>query len=311
MDWQEVVIIGSGPAGWTASIYAARANLKPLLFEGIDAGGQLMTTTDVENFPGFPKGIMGPELMQVMRDQALRFGTQVIRELVDSIKQIEGGFELVSAGKTYQARTAILATGATAKRLGLASEKILYGKGVSACATCDGFFFKGKRVMVVGGGDSAMEEAHFLTRFADEVTIVHRRDSFRASKIMQDRVMAHPKIKVIWNAAITEILGEDVGHVTGVKYQDTVTQEIKECPIDGVFAAIGHEPNVSLVKGLVELDEKNYVKTKPGMTATNIPGFFACGDVQDARYRQAITAAGSGCMAALEAERFLSDLASH
>jgi thioredoxin reductase (NADPH) len=307
MDWRDVVIIGSGPAGWTAAIYAARANLKPLLFEGIDAGGQLMTTTEVENFPGFPKGILGPELMQVMRDQALRFGTEVIRELVDSLKTIEGGFELVVAGKTYQTRTVILATGATARRLGIPSEKALYGKGVSACATCDGFFFKGKKVIVVGGGDSAMEEAHFLTRFAEQVVIMHRRDQFRASKIMQERVLANPKIKVIWNAAITEILGEDVGHVTGVKYQDTVTQEITEYPIDGVFAAIGHEPNVSLVKGLVELDEKNYIKTRPGMAATNVPGLFACGDVQDARYRQAITAAGTGCMAALEVERYLTE----
>lgn len=311
MDWRDVVIIGSGPAGWTAAIYAARANLKPLLFEGIDAGGQLMTTTEVENFPGFPKGILGPELMQVMREQALRFNTEVIRELVESLKPIEGGFALVAAGKTYSARTVILATGATARRLGLASEKALYGKGVSACATCDGFFFKGKKVIVVGGGDSAMEEAHFLTRFADEVTIMHRRDQFRASKIMQERVLQHPKIKVVWNAAITEILGEEVGHVIGVKYQDTVTGETHECSIDGVFAAIGHEPNVSLVAGLVELDEKRYVKTRPGTAATNVPGLFACGDVQDARYRQAITAAGTGCMAALEAERYLTDHAAH
>ena len=223
MDWRDVVIVGSGPAGWTAAIYAARANLKPLLFEGIEAGGQLMTTTDVENFPGFPKGILGPELMQIMRDQALRFGTEVIRELVDTLKPMEGGFVLTVGKTTYYARTVILATGATARRLGLPSEKALYGKGVSACATCDGFFFKGKKVIVVGGGDSAMEEAHFLTRFADQVTIMHRRDQFRASKIMQERVLAHPKIMVIWNAAITEILGEDVGRVSGVKYQDTVT----------------------------------------------------------------------------------------
>lgn len=307
MDWREVIIIGSGPAGWTAAIYAARANLKPLLFEGIDAGGQLMTTTDVENFPGFPKGILGPELMQTMRDQALRFGTEVIRELVESLKLIEGGFELLVEGKIYRAKTVILATGATAKRIGIPSEKALYGKGVSACATCDGFFFKGKNVIIVGGGDSAMEEAHFLTRFANTVTIMHRRDQFRASKIMQERVLAHPKVKVIWNATIVEILGEDVGHVTGVRYQDTVTQEIKEQATDGVFAAIGHEPNVSLVKGLLELDEKNYIKTQPGMTATSVPGLFACGDVQDARYRQAITAAGSGCMAALEVERYLTE----
>ncbi|MBP7134480.1 thioredoxin-disulfide reductase [Patescibacteria group bacterium] len=306
MDWRQVTIIGSGPAGWTAAIYAARADLKPLLFEGIDAGGQLMTTTDVENFPGFPKGILGPELMQVMREQALRFQTEVVRELVDTIKQIEGGFELVAAGKTYHSRTVILATGATARRLGLASEKVLYGKGVSACATCDGFFFKGKRVIVVGGGDSAMEEATFLTRFATEVIIMHRRDSFRASRIMQERVQANPKIKIVWNAQITEILGEDVGHVTGVRVQDTVTQAMSELPIDGVFAAIGHEPNIALVKELVELDEKQYIKTLSGTSRTSVAGLFACGDVQDAHYRQAITAAGSGCMAALDAERYLS-----
>lgn len=308
MDWREVIIIGSGPAGWTAAIYAARADLKPLLFEGIEAGGQLMTTTDVENFPGFPKGIMGPELMDTMRAQAIRFETEVVRELVDSVKQIPGGFEVVAAGKTYQSRTVILSTGATARRLGLASEKALYGKGVSACATCDGFFFKGKKVIIVGGGDSAMEEANFLTRFATEVLIMHRRDSFRASKIMQERTLANPKIKVMWNATITEILGEDVGHVTGVRYEDTVTNESKEMPIDGVFAAIGHEPNVALVKDLVKLDEKGYVQTEKGTSRTTIPGLFACGDVQDSHYRQAITAAGSGCMAALDAEHYLRDL---
>lgn len=302
-----VLIIGSGPAGWTAAIYAARANLKPVLFEGPDPGGQLMTTTEVENFPGFPKGVQGPELMQVLRDQAKRFETEVISEIVEKITRIEGGFEVVAKGKTYQAKTVILSTGATAKRLGLESEKALYGKGVSACATCDGFFFRGKRVMVVGGGDSAMEEANFLTRFADEVTIVHRRDSFRASKIMQDRTLKNPKIKVIWNTGVADILGLDVGHVTGVRLKDTVTGEEREAPIDGVFAAIGHEPNSALVDGLVELDEKKYVKTIPGTSKTNVPGLFACGDVQDAHYRQAITAAGTGCMAALDAERYLAD----
>lgn len=304
---QNVIIIGSGPAGWTAAIYAARANLKPTLFEGPEPGGQLMTTTEVENFPGFVKGIQGPELMQVMRDQARRFETEIVSETVQHLKQIDGGFEVVAKGKVYQSRTVILSTGATARRLGLESEKSLYGKGVSACATCDGFFFRGKKVMVVGGGDSAMEEANFLTRFADEVTIVHRRDSFRASKIMQDRTLNNPKIKVFWNAAITDILGVEVGHVTGVRLKDTVTGEEREMSIDGVFAAIGHEPNVSLVDGLVELDEKRYVKTTPGSSKTSVPGLFACGDVQDARYRQAITAAGSGCMAALDAEHYLAD----
>ncbi len=301
---RSVAIIGSGPAGWTAAIYAARANLSPILFEGNEPGGQLMTTTEVENFPGFIHGIQGPELMQVLREQAKRFGTEIISSMVESLKQVEGGFELISNGQTYRASTVILSTGATAKRLGLDSEKRLYGHGVSACATCDGFFFRGKNVIVVGGGDSAMEEASFLTRFAEKVYLVHRRDSFRASKIMQERVKANPKIEIIWNTGVADILGEE--KVTGVILKDTVSGETREMAIDGVFAAIGHEPNVSLVKGLVDLDEKGYVITLPGNTHTNIPGLFACGDVQDAKYRQAITAAGTGCMAALDAERFLS-----
>ncbi len=307
MDFRNVAIIGSGPAGWTAAIYCARANLTPILFEGIEPGGQLMTTTDVENFPGFPKGVMGPELMQLMKDQAVRFATDVVSDRVESLKQVDGGFELVASGKTYYARTVILSTGATARRLGLESEKALYGKGVSACATCDGFFFKNKNVMIVGGGDSAMEEASFLTRFATTVTIVHRRDSFRASKIMQDRVMNNPKISVLWNSEITEIKDVVAGKVTGVILRDTVTGEMSERAIDGVFAAIGHEPNTDLVKGLLEFTEKGYVNIRPGTTITNIPGLFASGDVQDARYRQAITAAGSGCMAALDAEKYLQD----
>ena len=302
-----VIIIGSGPAGYTAAVYAARANLQPVLFEGQEPGGQLMTTTDVENFPGFAQGIQGPELMKVMKDQAARFGTEIISEMVTSLKQIEGGFEVVAKDKSYQAKTVILSTGATARRLGLASEKALYGHGVSACATCDGFFFRGKNVIIVGGGDSAMEEATFLTRFANKVTIVHRRDAFRASRIMQERVLQNPKIEVVWNAEVAEILGEDVGHVTGVRLRDLVKNEVTEMPIDGVFAAIGHEPNVALVEGLVELNEKKYVKTQAGTSHTNVPGLFACGDVQDARYRQAITAAGSGCMAALDAEKYLSE----
>lgn len=304
---ENVIIIGSGPAGWTAAIYTARANLQPIIFEGAEPGGQLMTTTEVENFPGFVHGIQGPELMAVMKEQAKRFGTRIISEIVDQVKPLETGFEVMAKGQTYQAKTVILATGATARRLGLESEKQLYGKGVSACATCDGFFFRDKEVIVVGGGDSAMEEANFLTRFAKKVHIVHRRDSFRASKIMQERVLKNPKINVIWNAAVEEILGVEVGHVTGVRLKDTVSGEEKEMPIDGVFAAIGHEPNVDLVKELVTLDEKNYISIRPGTSITNIPGLFACGDVQDARYRQAITAAGSGCMAALDAERYLSE----
>lgn len=302
---RNVAIIGSGPAGWTAAIYAARANLKPILFEGNEPGGQLMTTTEVENFPGFINGIQGPELMQVLREQAKRFGTEIVSSVVDSLQQVEGGFELVANGQTYRAQTVILSTGAKAKRLGLDSEKRLYGHGVSACATCDGFFFRGKNVIVVGGGDSAMEESNFLTRFAEKVYIVHRRDSFRASKIMQDRVKANAKIEVIWNSAVVDILGEE--KVTGVILKDTVTGETREMAIDGVFSSIGHEPNISLVKELVDLDEKGYVITLPGSTLTNVPGLFACGDVQDSKYRQAITAAGTGCMAALDAERYLSD----
>ncbi len=302
---ENVIIIGSGPAGWTAAVYAARADLKPVLFEGAEPGGQLMTTTDVENFPGFEHGIQGPDLMMVMRKQAMRFGTQVITAMVDSLKQIDGGFELTAAGKTYQSKTVILSTGATARRLGLDNEKRLYGHGVSACATCDGFFFKNKNVIVVGGGDSAMEEASFLTRFATKVYIVHRRGEFRASKIMQERVKANPKIELVLNTEVIDILGGE--KVEGAKLKNALTGETHDMAIDGVFAAIGHEPNVSLVKDLVELDEKAYVKTIPGSSKTNIRGLFACGDVQDSRYRQAITAAGSGCMAALDAEKFLSE----
>ncbi|PIP60818.1 thioredoxin-disulfide reductase [Candidatus Uhrbacteria bacterium CG22_combo_CG10-13_8_21_14_all_47_17] len=303
----DVIIIGSGPAGWTAAIYASRADLKPLLFEGGEPGGQLMTTTDVENFPGFPKGVQGPELMQVMKEQAARFGTEIIAAHVDKLEKTAGGFEVTAAEKTYRAKTVIISTGATARRLGLDSEKALYGKGVSACATCDGFFFKGKKVIVVGGGDSAIEEASFLTRFADKVYIVHRRNELRASKIMQERMKKNEKIEMIWNASVDGILGKEVDHVTGVRLKDSTTGELRDMEIDGVFAAIGHEPNVDLVKDLVDLDEKNYVKTSFGTSQTNIPGLFACGDVQDSRYRQAITAAGSGCMAALDAEKYLAD----
>jgi thioredoxin reductase (NADPH) len=302
---RNVAIIGSGPAGWTAAIYASRANLEPILFEGHEPGGQLMTTTEVENFPGFVHGIQGPELMQVLRDQAKRFGTEIISSMVESLKQIDGGFELIANGQTYQAKTVIISTGATARRLGLDNEKRLYGHGVSACATCDGFFFKNKNVIVVGGGDSAMEESSFLTRFADKVYLVHRRGEFRASKIMQDRVKANPKIEVVFNTEVADILGTD--KVEGVILKDTNSGETREMKIDGVFAAIGHEPNTSLVKGLLNLDEKGYVMTVPGSAKTNVEGLFACGDVQDARYRQAITAAGSGCMAALDAEHYLAD----
>jgi thioredoxin reductase (NADPH) len=304
---RDVIIVGSGPAGWTAAIYAARAELKPLVFEGHEPGGQLMTTTEVENFPGFPQGVQGPELMRIFKEQAKRFETEIKSEFVDRLVRIDGGFELTANGQTYQSKTVIVSTGATARRLGLASEKALYGKGVSACATCDGFFFRGKQVIVVGGGDSAMEEANFLTRFASKVFLVHRRDSFRASKIMQERTRNNAKIELVLNREVAEILGEEAGRVTGVRLRDTVSGGLVEMPIDGVFAAIGHEPNVGLVKGLVDLDEKGYIKTLPGTAQTNVPGLFACGDVQDARYRQAITAAGSGCMAALDAEKYLAE----
>ena len=302
----EVIIIGSGPAGWTAAIYAARADLHPIVFEGDEPGGQLITTTDVENFPGFENGILGPELMEVMKKQAARFGTEIITQRVDELRRNDDGtFVVVSKGTEYSSKAIILATGATARRIGLESEKALYGKGVSACATCDGFFFKGKEVIVVGGGDSAMEEADFLTRFATKVSIVHRRDAFRASKAMQDRISKNPKIAVIWNSEVTDILGVDVGHVTGVILKSTADGSTKEMKIDGVFAAIGHVPNSNLVKDLLELDEKGYVHTIPGSSKTSVPGLFACGDLQDSYYRQAITAAGSGCMAALDAEKYL------
>lgn len=307
METRNLIIIGSGPAGYTAAVYAARAELKPLMFEGRDPGGQLMTTTEVENFPGFPQGVLGPELMAKMKEQAQRFETEIISDFVESVDLSARPYKVVAGGQTYETRSIIISTGATARRLGLESEKALYGKGVSACATCDGFFFKGKVVAIVGGGDSAMEEANFLTRFAERVYLVHRRDSFRASKAMQERTFNNPKIEVVWNSAVEDILGVDVGHVTGVKLKDTVTGETREMALDGVFAAIGHDPNTSLFKGVIDLDEKGYIKTVPGSARTNIPGVFSAGDVQDAKYRQAITAAGSGCMAALEAEKFLAE----
>ncbi len=303
---RNVIIICSGPAGWTAAIYAARANLAPLVFEGPEPGGQLTTTTEVENFPGFPKGIQGPELMQLFAEQARRFGTEVVNEKVERLAtDADGAFTVAAGNAEYRSKTVILSMGATARRLGLESEKALYGKGISACATCDGFFFKNKNVVIVGGGDSAMEEANFLTRFAASVTLVHRRDAFRASKIMQERTLKNPKIKVAWNSEVAEILGLETGKVTGVKLRNTVDGTVTEMPIDGVFAAIGHAPNSSLVKDLIDLDEKGYVKVTPGTSKTKIPGLFACGDLQDPHYRQAVTAAGSGCMAALDAEKYL------
>ena len=300
----DLAIIGSGPAGYTAGIYASRASLKPVLFEGLESGGQLMLTTDVENYPGFDSGIMGPDLMQIFKKQAERFGTEIKTETINSIKKIDGGFSLESAKETYEFKSVIISSGASAKWLDVKGEKELQGHGVSACATCDGFFFKEKEVIVVGGGDSAMEEALFLTKFATKVYIVHRRDSFRASKIMQDRVLGNDKIEVLWNKEVTEIHGS--GSVESVSLSDTKDGSSSEVNIDGVFMAIGHTPNVDFLAGLVELDEKGYVKTGfTTETSTSVPGVFAAGDVADSIYRQAVTAAGTGCQAAIDAERWL------
>ncbi len=300
---RHVVIIGSGPAGLTAAIYAARANLLPLLIEGWQSGGQLTTTTEVENYPGFAKGIMGPELMKDMRAQAERFGTEFLTGDVTAVNLAQRPFTLTIDGEqTIQTQTVIIATGASAIPLGLKNEPRLTGHGVSTCATCDGFFFKGKELIVVGGGDSALEEANFLTKFSTKVSVVHRRDKLRASKIMQDRAMHNEKISFIWNTVVEDILGKDV--VTGAQLKNVVTGKISEIPCAGVFIAIGHRPNTSLFAGQIDMDEKGYIRTHNG-TATNVPGIFAAGDVQDSTYRQAVTAAGSGCMAAIDAERFL------
>lgn len=304
----KVLILGSGPTGYTAAIYAARADLKPVLIEGNQAGGQLMITTDIENFPGFPEGISGPVLMANMRAQAERFGTEIVSGEVETLDLSKRPF-LVKAGvKEYQAETVIIATGASARWLGLDSEKALYGKGVSACATCDGFFFRDKKVMVVGGGDTAIEEALFLTKFAKEVNVIHRRDELRASKYMQERAFKNDKINIIWDSVVEEILDSGKGVVTGVKLKNVKSGEITETDCDGIFMAIGHRPNVDIFKGQLDLDEQGYIKTLPDRTATKIKGVFSAGDVQDSYYRQAITAAGSGCMAAIEAERFLAEL---
>ena len=298
-----LVIIGSGPAGLTAAIYAARANLSPLLIEGWQSGGQLTTTTEVENYPGFSKGIMGPELMKEMRGQAERFGTEFLTGDVSAMNLTDRPFRLTIDGEqTVETAALILATGASAIQLGLPNEQRLTGHGVSTCATCDGYFFRGQDLVVVGGGDSAVEEATFLTKFARTVTVVHRRDKLRASKIMQDRAMKNEKISFAWNSVLEDILGKDL--VTGVRLKNLVTGASTDLPCAGVFVAIGHRPNTDLVKGQLEMDQHGYILTSRG-TATNVAGVFAAGDVQDATYRQAITAAGSGCMAAIDAERFL------
>ena len=303
----QLIIVGSGPAGLTAAIYAARANLKPLVFEGIQPGGQLTITTDVENYPGFPDGIMGPELMDSFRKQAQRFGAETFYKNVDKIDLSQQPFKLTIGTETFLTETVIIATGASAKLLGLESETKLMGHGVSACATCDGFFFKDKEVVVVGGGDSAMEEAMFLTKFASKVTIIHRRDEFRASKIMQERVFKHSKIEVLWNHEVIDMIGDPKeGGLTKAILKDMDGNSVNfEC--DGLFLGIGHSPNSVFLDKQLNTDDKGYIITAPDSTKTSISGVFACGDIQDTVYKQAVTAAGSGCMAAIEVEKFLEE----
>jgi thioredoxin reductase (NADPH) len=304
-----VLIIGSGPAGLTAAIYAARASLAPLVIEGEPSstsdqpGGQLMLTTEVENFPGFPEGIMGPELMMRCREQAMRFGAQFLTEKVTKVDFSQRPFRVWVRDAQYTADSIIVSTGAQSLMLGLEEEKRLIGHGLSTCATCDGFFFRNQHIAVVGGGDSALEEAQFLTKFASKVTLIHRRDTLRASKIMQDRAIANEKIEFLWNAQVTKVIGQE--KVEGVEVTDTVNGAVSTLPVTGVFVAIGHRPNTDLFKGVLDMADSGYLTTKPGSTYTNIPGVFACGDVQDHTYRQAITAAGSGCMAAIDCERWL------
>ncbi|RDV39595.1 thioredoxin-disulfide reductase [Bradymonadaceae bacterium TMQ3] len=302
----DVTIMGSGPAGLTAAIYTARANLEPVLFEGPQPGGQLTITTDVENFPGFPEGVMGPELMERMRSQAMRFGLENHIALIADVDTSKRPFKVtLDDGTVFHTRTMIISSGASARLLGLESESELMGYGVSTCATCDGYFFRDQEIVVVGGGDSACEEANFLTKFASKVTLVHRRGELRASKIMQDRVLANPKVEMVWNSEVQEVLGTRESGVTGIKIYNNQTEEVSELACTGVFVAIGHTPNTAVFKGQLKTNENGYIITEDGSTATSVPGIFACGDVQDFTYRQAITAAGSGCMGAIDAERFL------
>src|SRR5438094_773422 len=306
-DERNVIVLGSGPAGFTAALYAARADLEPLVLKGLDAGGQLMLTTDVENYPGFADAIMGPELMEQMEKQAARFGAEILPVHVTRVDLSERPFGVWAGDQEWRAGTIVICTGATARWLGVPGEEALRGRGVSACATCDGFFFRDRDLVVVGGGDSAMEEATFLTKFASKVTIVHRRDEFRASKIMQDRVLAHNKIDVLWNTEVREIIGKKETGVEGVRLFNNKTMDEIILPTQGVFIAIGHKPNTELFKGVLEMDPTGYLKTEGRTMKTNISGVFACGDAQDAYYRQAVTAAGTGCMAAIDAERYLAE----
>ena len=306
-DRYKVVIMGSGPAGLTAALYTARADLEPIVFEGMETGGQLTLTTEVENYPGFPEGILGPELMDSMKKQAERFGSQCVFGEVTDVDFSKRPFKVTTDGKELLADTFIISSGASAKMLGLESERELLGYGVSTCATCDGFFFKDKEIVVVGGGDTAMEEALFLTKFGTKVTVIHRRDKLRASKIMQDRAFANTKIEFIWNTVVKEVIGDRESGVSGVKVKNVKSGKVSKVPCQGFFVAIGHTPNTKIFEGKLDMDENGYIITKERSTQTSIPGVFASGDVQDHVYRQAITAAGTGCMAAIDAEKFLSE----